>query len=140
MRRAVHKLGSSTEVIFNLIFHIFGFDIRKDFIFNKDGNFLWQGYGDITLMRFLVARSFDTDKATKMFVQWKDWRTSFVPLNHIPESQVTDELQHKKIYLQSLSTNGHPVIIVKVHKHTHNKDQLQFKSTCVCVCFHCYFL
>lgn len=85
-------------------------------------------------MRFLVARSFDTDKATKMFVQWKDWRASFVPLNYIPESQVTDELQHKKIYLQSLSTNGHPVIIVKVHMHTHNKDQLQFKSTCVCVC------
>ncbi|XP_057777598.1 sec14 cytosolic factor-like [Salvia miltiorrhiza] len=99
MRRAVHKLGSSTE-----------------------------GYGDTTLKRFLVARSFNIDKAAKMFVQWRNWRASFVPLNHIPESQIGDELQQNKIFLQGLSPAGNPVVAVKVHRHVPGKDQLQFKK------------
>ncbi|KAH6790379.1 Sec14p-like phosphatidylinositol transfer family protein [Perilla frutescens var. frutescens] len=99
MRRAVHTLGSSTE-----------------------------GYGDITLIRFLVARSFDIDKAAKMFVQWQNWRTSFVPLNYIPQSEITNDLQHNKIFLQGLSAKGNPLVIVKVHRHIPNKDQLQFKK------------
>ncbi|KAL1568637.1 sec14 cytosolic factor-like [Salvia divinorum] len=99
MRRAVHKLGSSTE-----------------------------GFGEITLIRFLVARSFDIDKAAKMFVQWRNWRASFVPLGHIPDSQVAGELQQNKIFLQGLSPRGNPVVAVKVHRHVPSKDPLQFKK------------
>ncbi|KAH6773926.1 Sec14p-like phosphatidylinositol transfer family protein [Perilla frutescens var. hirtella] len=99
MRRAVHNLGSSTE-----------------------------RYGEITLTRFLIARSFDIDKAAKMFVQWQNWRTSFVPLNHIPESEITDELNAEKIYLQGLSRKGHPVVMCKASKHFPAKDPLQFKK------------
>ncbi|KAL0326831.1 UNVERIFIED_CONTAM: SEC14-like protein 2 [Sesamum angustifolium] len=99
LRESVHKLGGST-----------------------------QRCGDLTLMRFLIARSMDIEKAAKMFVQWQKWRTSFVPLNYIPESEIPDELSAEKIYLQGLSRKGFPVLLVKVKKHFPAKDQLQFKS------------
>ncbi|KAK6122426.1 hypothetical protein DH2020_043817 [Rehmannia glutinosa] len=100
MRESVQKLGSSTE-----------------------------GYGDPTLMRFLIARSLDTEKAAKMFVQWQKWRVSFVPLDYIPDSEVADELNGEKIYLQELSRKGYPVVIVKANKHYPSKDQPQFKKS-----------
>ncbi|KAE9445294.1 hypothetical protein C3L33_22809, partial [Rhododendron williamsianum] len=51
-------------------------------------------------MRFLIARSMDPDKAAKMFVQWQKWRAAFVPSGFIPDSEVQDELEARKIYLQ----------------------------------------
>ncbi|KAL3502014.1 hypothetical protein ACH5RR_036463 [Cinchona calisaya] len=99
LRKSVEKLGGSTEK-----------------------------YEDPTMMRFLIARSMDTDKAAKMFVQWQKWRTTFVPLGFIPDSEVPDELEAKKIYLQGLFKKGFPVMIVKASKHFPSKDQLQFKK------------
>ncbi|KAL5553259.1 hypothetical protein UlMin_040660 [Ulmus minor] len=99
MRKSVEKLGSSTEK-----------------------------YEDATLLRFLVARSMDPDKAAKMFVQWQKWRASLVPNGFITDSEVPDELEPRKIYLQGLSTKGYPLMIVKASKHFPSKDQLQFKK------------
>ncbi|XP_015070255.1 sec14 cytosolic factor-like isoform X3 [Solanum pennellii] len=76
MRKSVEKLGSSTE-----------------------------SYGEKTLMRFLIARSMNPEKAAKMFFQWKKWRAEM-----------------------GLSKNGHPVVMVKSNKHFPSKDQLQFKK------------
>ncbi|XP_027769783.1 SEC14 cytosolic factor-like isoform X2 [Solanum pennellii] len=84
MRKSVEKLGSSTE-----------------------------SYGEKTLMRFLIARSMNPEKAAKMFFQWKKWRAEMVPLGYITDSEVADELAAEKIYLQGLSKNGHPVVMVK---------------------------
>lgn len=81
------------------------------------------------MMRFLIARSMDPEKAAKMFVQWRKWRTALVPLGYIPDSEILDELEAKKIYLQGLSKKGgFPIMIVKGSKHYPSKDQLQFKS------------
>ncbi|KAK9276759.1 hypothetical protein L1049_006295 [Liquidambar formosana] len=99
MRNSIQKLGSSTEM-----------------------------HGDPTLMRFLIARSMDPVKAAKMFVQWQQWRAAFVPSGSISESEVPDELEPRKIYLQGLSKDGYPVMIVKACKHYPSKDQLQFKK------------
>ncbi|XP_016493983.1 SEC14 cytosolic factor isoform X1 [Nicotiana tabacum] len=99
MRKSVENLGSSTD-----------------------------GYGEQTLMRFLIARSMDPQKAAKMFSQWQKWRAEMVPIGYISDSEVADELEAKKIYLQGLSKNGHPVMIVKVNKHFSSKDQVQFKK------------
>lgn len=99
MRKSVGKLGSSTE-----------------------------NYGDATLMRFLVARSMEAEKAAKMFVQWQKWRASFVPNGFISDSEVPDELEAKKIYLQGLSAKGYPIMIVKASNHFPPKDHLQFKK------------
>ncbi|KAI3818378.1 hypothetical protein L1987_12184 [Smallanthus sonchifolius] len=85
-------------------------------------------YGDPTLERFLIARSMDPNKAAKMFVSWQKWRASFVPSGFIPDSEVIDQLETEKIYLQGLSKDGHPVMVVKACKHFPAKDQPQFKK------------
>lgn len=101
MRKSVQKLGFSSEK-----------------------------YGDPTLMRFLIARSMDPEKAAKMFVQWLKWRNAMVPSGgeFILDSEVPDELEPRKIYLQGLSKDGYPVMVVKASKHFPSKDQLQFKK------------
>ncbi|CAN1151505.1 CRAL-TRIO domain-containing protein YKL091C [Linum perenne] len=99
MRKSVETLGSTTEK-----------------------------YGDPTLMRFLIARSMDADKAAKMFVQWQKWRDSFVPNGFISDSEVPDELVMKKVFLQGLTKDGYPLVIVMAGKHYPSKDQPQFKK------------
>lgn len=70
----------------------------------------------------------DPEKAAKMFVQWQQWRAAFVPKGFIADSEVQDELDTKKIYLQSLRKEGHALTIAKASKHFPSKDHLQFKS------------
>eukprot|EP00262_Sarcandra_glabra_P016815 TRINITY_DN5593_c2_g1_i1.p1 TRINITY_DN5593_c2_g1~~TRINITY_DN5593_c2_g1_i1.p1 ORF type:complete len:246 (-),score=46.59 TRINITY_DN5593_c2_g1_i1:252-989(-) len=99
MRKSVQRLGSSTKK-----------------------------HGDATLLRFLVARSMDPEKAAKMFVQWEKWRAGFVPLGYISDHEVPDELESRKICLQKPSKDGHAVIIVQASKHFPSKDHLQLKK------------
>ncbi|XP_006364046.1 SEC14 cytosolic factor-like isoform X2 [Solanum tuberosum] len=99
MRKSVEKPGSSTE-----------------------------SYGEKTLMRFLIARSMNPEKAAKMFCQWKKWRAEMVPTGYITDSEVADESAAEKVYLQGLSKNGYPVAIIKLNKHFASKDQVQFKK------------
>ncbi|EFH66596.1 predicted protein [Arabidopsis lyrata subsp. lyrata] len=75
-------------------------------------------------MRFLVAtRSMDPDKAAKMFVDWQKWRASMVPPTGIPELEVKDELEFRKICLQGPTKSGHPLMLVITSKHFPSKDQ-----------------
>ncbi|XP_028752478.1 CRAL-TRIO domain-containing protein YKL091C [Neltuma alba] len=99
MRKAVEKLGSSAEM-----------------------------YEGPTLMRFLIARSMDPNKAAKMFVQWQKWRASMVPNGFISESEIADELAARKVLLQGLSQDKYPLLIVQACKHFPSKDQPQFKK------------
>ncbi|KAI3796301.1 hypothetical protein L1987_38968 [Smallanthus sonchifolius] len=85
-------------------------------------------YGDPTLERFLIEKSMDPNKAAKMFVAWRKWKDSFVPLGFIPESEVIDELKLKKVFLQGLSKSGFPAMIYHGSKHFPSKDQDQFKK------------
>ncbi|XP_076884235.1 sec14 cytosolic factor-like [Bidens hawaiensis] len=87
-----------------------------------------QKYGDPTLERFLIARSMDPNKAAKMFVSWKTWRDSFVPLGFIPDSEVVEQLEAKKVFLHCFSNDGYPIMIIKASKHYPAKDQPQFKK------------
>lgn len=75
-----------------------------------------------------MARSMDAEKASAMFVNWIKWRSSFVPSDFIDDSEVIDELEQRKTYLQGLSKNGHPVTLVRACNHVQNKDHLQFKK------------
>ena len=79
-------------------------------------------------MRFLVARSMNPDKAAKMFVDWQKWRASLVPPNGIPDSEVKDELDFKKVCLQGPTKSGHRMVLVITSKHFPAKDHVIFKS------------
>ncbi|XP_020232659.1 CRAL-TRIO domain-containing protein YKL091C [Cajanus cajan] len=99
MRKSVQNLGSSAE-----------------------------GYGDPTLMRFLISRSMEVEKGAKMFVQWQKWRADMVPNGFISDSEIRDELETRKILLQGLSKDKFPVMIVQTCRHFPSKDQIQFKK------------
>ncbi|KAF7808598.1 CRAL-TRIO domain-containing protein [Senna tora] len=99
MRKSVEKLGSSAQM-----------------------------YGEPTLMRFLIARSMDADKAAKMFVEWQNWRAKMVPNGFISESEVPDELEARKTFLQGLSQDKYPIMIIQASRHFTSKDQIQFKK------------
>ena len=134
MRKSVEKLGGFAEVInfLSCPFGLYPFCARflhgEVQVFDFMHLYWLQNYGDPTLMRFLIARSMDTDKAAKMFVQWQKWRDALVPSGFIPDSEIQDELGAKKIYLQGLSKKGFPIMVVKGSKHFPSKDQPQFKS------------
>ncbi|GJQ93215.1 sec14 cytosolic factor-like protein [Tanacetum coccineum] len=85
-------------------------------------------YGDTTLERFLINRAMDPKKAAKMFVEWQKWRTSFVPLGFIPDSEVPEQLEQKKFFFQGFSKDGHPVMLLNANKHYPAKDQDQYKK------------
>ncbi|KAF8095114.1 hypothetical protein N665_0341s0038 [Sinapis alba] len=105
LRKSVEKLSSSTE-----------------------------GYEKPTLMRFLIARSMIPDKAAKMFVDWQKWRASMIPPSgFIPDSEVKDELEFRKMFLQGPTKSGQPLVVCKVSKHFPAKDQLLFKKFVVYV-------
>ncbi|CAK8570442.1 unnamed protein product [Lathyrus sativus] len=87
-----------------------------------------QGYGNPTLMRFLIAQSMESDNAAKMFVQWRKWRDSLVPNGLISSFEVCDELESRKIFLQGLSQDKFPLMIVQANRHFPSKDHNQFKK------------
>lgn len=51
-----------------------------------------------------------------------------MPSGSIQASEVPDELEAQKVYLQGLSRNGSPVVVIKGNKHFPPKDVPQFKS------------
>ena len=137
LRKSVEKLSSSTEVNqirYALQVVSFGSTMLKLCLCLISFSLLWfllfplKGYEVPTLMRFLVARSMNPDKAAKMFVDWQKWRASMVPPNGIPDSEVKDELEFKRIYLQGLTKSGQPLVICQVSKHFPAKDPVTFKS------------
>ncbi|KAI4373224.1 hypothetical protein MLD38_011374 [Melastoma candidum] len=87
-----------------------------------------QEFSDATLMRFLIARSMVVEKATEMIVKWREWREVLVPNGFISESEVADELEARKIYLQGLTRRGHPLLIGKTCRHYPSVDKIQFKK------------
>ncbi|KAL8161193.1 hypothetical protein V2J09_012682 [Rumex salicifolius] len=87
-----------------------------------------QNYENTMLMRFLVARSMEPEKAAKMFVGWQKWRTDIAPLGFIADSEVPDQLEARKVYLGGQTKDGHPLAVIKLSNHYPSKDQLQFKK------------
>ncbi|KAF7827595.1 CRAL-TRIO domain-containing protein [Senna tora] len=86
-------------------------------------------YSDATLTRFLIARSMNAEKAAKMLVEWRKWRASMVPNGGlVSECEIAEELEARKLFLQGLSQDKYPVLIVQASKHFPSKDHIQFKK------------
>jgi hypothetical protein len=84
-----------------------------------------------TLMRFLIARNLDLQKASEMFAQHCKWRDEFVPKGFIVESQIPNQLGAEKTFIQGLDRNGRPLMIVVGCKHlAKERDMEEFKRTC----------
>ncbi|KAL0380303.1 UNVERIFIED_CONTAM: CRAL-TRIO domain-containing protein [Sesamum angustifolium] len=72
---------------------------------------------DLTLRRFLRARDLDVEKASAMFMKYFKWRRKFVPKGFISTSEVTNQLQPKKVCLQGTDKRGCPVSVLFGARH-----------------------
>ncbi|KAH7286089.1 hypothetical protein KP509_33G058000 [Ceratopteris richardii] len=84
-----------------------------------------QEVDDSTCLRFLKARSMHISKAAKMYVQFRTWRASFVPLGYIPIGHITSELNANKCALQGYSKKGYPLMIAFAANHYPAKSSLE---------------
>ncbi|XP_059067006.1 uncharacterized protein LOC131075952 isoform X1 [Cryptomeria japonica] len=86
---------------------------------------------DATVMRFLRARDFNVQKASQFFLKYLNWRRAFVPLGYIPESEVCNELEKKKIFIQGFDKQGHPIGVILAARHNSDRDLEEFKRLVV---------
>ncbi|KAK8476355.1 hypothetical protein V6N11_014485 [Hibiscus sabdariffa] len=76
---------------------------------------------DLTLRRFLRARDLDVEKASAMFLKYLKWRRSFVPNGSISPSELKNEIQQNKMFLQGSDKKGRPVGVLLAGRHFQHK-------------------
>ncbi|KAF5192735.1 Phosphatidylinositol transfer protein [Thalictrum thalictroides] len=76
---------------------------------------------DKTLRRFLRARDLNVDKASAMFLKYLKWKRTFIPNGFISESEISNELAQKKMFLQGHDKEGRPIGVAFGAKHFPNK-------------------
>lgn len=68
------------------------------------------------LIRLLVARDFQQQKAYEMWLKWVDWRAEF-NIDSLTEEIIESELQTGKAFWHKEDKKGHPCLIVKTKRH-----------------------
>ncbi|KAM3380496.1 phosphatidylinositol transfer protein 3 [Capsicum galapagoense] len=76
---------------------------------------------DFAIRRFLRARDLDVDKASAMLLKYLKWRRSFVPNGFISPSEIPNEIEHNKMFLQGVDKLGRPIAVVFGGRHMQNK-------------------
>jgi hypothetical protein len=72
---------------------------------------------DATLQRFLYARELNVEKACEMFVKYRKWRQTCVPLGYIPETMVCNEVKQNFVYMQGFDKMGRPIMVLLLARH-----------------------
>eukprot|EP01018_Ginkgo_biloba_P017445 Gb_05860 [translate_table: standard] len=87
---------------------------------------------DATLRRFLRARDLNVEKASQLFLKYLKWRQAFAPLGYIPETEVSNELEKKKIFMQGLDKQRRPIGVILAARHVaFDRDLEEFKRLVV---------
>lgn len=69
------------------------------------------------LRRFLRARDLDVEKATAMFIKYLKWKKDFVPNGCISPSEIVENLDHNKLFMQGYDKTGRPIVVVFAARH-----------------------
>lgn len=73
------------------------------------------------MRRFLRARDMDIEKASTLFLKYLAWKKSFLPKGCIPESEIGNELSHKKVCMQGHDKMGRPIVVSFGNRHNPSK-------------------
>ncbi|KAJ4914600.1 Sec14p-like phosphatidylinositol transfer family protein [Raphanus sativus] len=76
---------------------------------------------DLMMRRFLRARDMDIEKASTLFLKYLAWKKSFLPKGCIPESEIGNELSHKKVCMQGHDKMGRPIVVSFGNRHNPSK-------------------
>ncbi|GJP78633.1 hypothetical protein CLOP_g8910 [Closterium sp. NIES-67] len=67
-----------------------------------------EGVSELTLLRFLVARSFNIDRASTMYIEHRKWRATFIPPDFYPARAGDPEPQFPPALMASVSLQCAP--------------------------------
>lgn len=73
------------------------------------------------IRRFLRARDLDIEKASTLFLKYLAWKKSFLPKGYIAETEIANDLSHKKVCLQGHDKIGRPIVVIFGNKHKPSK-------------------
>lgn len=73
------------------------------------------------IRRFLRARDLDIEKASTLFVKYLTWKRNVMPKGHIPETEIANDLSHKKVCMQGHDKTGRPIVVVIGNRHNPSK-------------------
>lgn len=86
-----------------------------------------EGVDDASLTRFLVGFSMDVEVAAKAFAKHQEWEAFIKPRGFISETEIPNELNAKKSYLQGRDKQGRPISVILARNHFNNKDVDEFR-------------
>ncbi|PSS07609.1 Phosphatidylinositol/phosphatidylcholine transfer protein [Actinidia chinensis var. chinensis] len=72
---------------------------------------------DFMIRRFLRARDLDIGRASVMFLKYLKWRRTFVPNGFISRSEVPNEIEQNKMFMQGLDKQGRPITVLFAGRH-----------------------
>ncbi|KAF5197694.1 Phosphatidylinositol transfer protein [Thalictrum thalictroides] len=98
--------------------------VMRSFVENQDPTS--KEVDDVVLKRFLRHRKLDVEMASEAFLKYLTWRKAFVPNGSISESEIQNQISHKKIFMQGFDKKGRPLVVVLHGKHvsTSGKENL----------------
>uniref|UniRef100_A0A1J3IVA7 Random slug protein 5 n=1 Tax=Noccaea caerulescens TaxID=107243 RepID=A0A1J3IVA7_NOCCA len=76
---------------------------------------------DLMIRRFLRARDLDIEKASTLFIKYLTWKRNVMPKGHIPETEIANDLSHKKVCMQGHDKTGRPIVVVIGNRHNPSK-------------------
>lgn len=80
-----------------------------------------QEVDDLMIRRFLRARDLDIEKASTLFLKYLTWKRSMLPKGHIAESEIANDLSHKKVCMQGHDKMGRPIVVAIGNRHNPSK-------------------
>ncbi|RAL43917.1 unnamed protein product [Cuscuta campestris] len=102
-------------------------ELMRALLLKRDPSFQVEVVDDYQMRRFLGARDLDVEKATKMVIKERQWRSAFVPKGHISVSEVPNEIGQNKMFMQGVDKQGRPIAVVFGGRHLQNKAPDEFK-------------
>ncbi|CAH8336706.1 unnamed protein product [Eruca vesicaria subsp. sativa] len=76
---------------------------------------------DLMIRRFLRARDMDIEKASALFFKYLAWKKTVMPKGYIPESEIANDLSHKKVCMQGHDKKGRPILVILGNRHNPSK-------------------
>lgn len=73
------------------------------------------------IRRFLRARDLDIEKASTLFIKYLTWKRNVMPKGHIPETEIANDLSHKKVCMQGHDKTGRPIVLAIGNRHNPSK-------------------
>lgn len=69
----------------------------------------------------------DVEVAAKAFAKHQEWEAFIKPRGFISETEIPNELNAKKSYLQGRDKQGRPISVILARNHFNNKDVDEFR-------------